>query len=74
MNSAIRMFALLVAIAGLAAASFAPATSQPLSKHASMAANGPGPRPTRSSALLVGWHLHCADGVESLISLGALLH
>lgn len=43
MNSAIRMFALLVAIAGLAAASFAPATSQPLSKHASMAANGPGP-------------------------------
>ena len=43
MNSVIRMFALLVAIAGLAAASFAPAPSQPLSTHASMAASGPGP-------------------------------
>ncbi len=43
MNSAIRMFALLVAIAGLAAASFAPATSQPLSKPASISAKGPGP-------------------------------
>ena len=43
MKSVIRMFALLVAIAGLAAASFAPATTQNLSKHASMTASGPGP-------------------------------
>jgi len=43
MNSVIRMFALLVAIAGLASASFVPATTQPLTKHASLAANGPGP-------------------------------
>ena len=43
MNSAIRMFALLVAIAGLAAASFAPAATQPLSRHASMSESGPGP-------------------------------
>ena len=43
MNSAIRMFALLVAIAGLAAASFAPATTQTLSRHASMSESGPGP-------------------------------
>ena len=43
MKSVVRMFALLVAIAGLAAASFAPATTQPLTKHASMAASGPGP-------------------------------
>ena len=43
MNSAIRMFALLVAIAGLAAASFAPANTQPFPKPASMTASGPGP-------------------------------
>lgn len=43
MNSAIRMFALLVAIAGLAAASFAPANTQPLPKHTTFTANGPGP-------------------------------
>jgi hypothetical protein len=43
MNSAIRMFALLVAIAGLVAASLAPATSQPQSKHTSVAISGPGP-------------------------------
>ena len=43
MKSVIRMFALLVAIAGLAAASFAPATTQTLSKHAAVAASGPGP-------------------------------
>lgn len=43
MNSAIRVFALLVAIAGLAAASFAPAATQTLSRHASMSQSGPGP-------------------------------
>ena len=43
MNSAIRMFALLIAIAGLVAASFAPTASQPRSKHASMATSAPGP-------------------------------
>lgn len=43
MKTAIRMFALLVAIAGLAAASFAPATSQTLSRPASISQNGPGP-------------------------------
>ena len=43
MKSAIRMFALLVAIAGLAAASFAPATMQTLSRPASMSESGPGP-------------------------------
>jgi hypothetical protein len=43
MKTAIRMFALLVAITGLAAAAFAPATTQPLAKHTTMAASGPGP-------------------------------
>jgi hypothetical protein len=43
MNSAIRMFALLVAIAGLAAASFAPANTPPLPKHAPITVSGPGP-------------------------------
>ncbi len=43
MKSAIRMFALLVAIAGLASASFAPATTQPMPRHASASASGPGP-------------------------------
>jgi len=43
MNSAIRVFALLVAIAGLAAASFAPATTEPVSRHAFMSESGPGP-------------------------------
>jgi hypothetical protein len=43
MKFVIRMFALLVAIAGLASASFAPATTQTLIKHASMSASGPGP-------------------------------
>ncbi len=43
MKSAIRVFALLVAIAGLASASFAPATTQPIPHHASASASGPGP-------------------------------
>jgi hypothetical protein len=43
MKTVIRMFALLVAIAGLASASFAPATPQTLIKHAAMSASGPGP-------------------------------
>ena len=42
MNSAIRMFALLVAIAGLAAAS-SPPPPRNLCRHTSVAANGPGP-------------------------------
>lgn len=43
MTTAIRMFALLVAIAGLAAASFTPATSQtPSGHHPIVTANGPG--------------------------------
>jgi uncharacterized protein YggE len=42
MNSAIRMFALLVAITGLAAASYAPATAQPLAKLAPITISGPG--------------------------------
>jgi hypothetical protein len=37
------MFALLVAIAGLASASFAPATTQPLTRHITASASGPGP-------------------------------
>ncbi len=43
MKSAIRVFALLVAIAGLASASFAPATTQPVPRHISASASGPGP-------------------------------
>jgi hypothetical protein len=43
MTTAVRMFALLVAIAGLAAASFAPATTQPLPRNPSMSESGPGP-------------------------------
>jgi hypothetical protein len=43
MNSAIRMFALLVAIAGLAAASLAPSTSQPIPKHTPITVSGPRP-------------------------------
>jgi hypothetical protein len=44
MKTVVRMFALLVAIAGLAAASFAPATTPTLSpRHASMSESGPGP-------------------------------
>jgi hypothetical protein len=43
MKSAIRMFALLVAIAGLAAASLAPATSRAIPTHMSITVSGPGP-------------------------------
>jgi len=44
MTTAIRMFALLVAITGLAAASYAPATSQqPLPRNVSMSESGPAP-------------------------------
>ena len=43
MTTAIRMFALLVAIAGLAAASFAPATTTAHSLQVSETASGPGP-------------------------------
>jgi hypothetical protein len=43
MKSVVRMFALLVAVAGLVSASFAPATTQPPTKHAALTANGPGP-------------------------------
>ncbi|MGA3102531.1 MAG: hypothetical protein ABSD61_11775 [Terracidiphilus sp.] len=44
MKSVVRMFALLVAIAGLAAASFAPATTPTLSPlHVTMSESGPGP-------------------------------
>ena len=58
MKAAIRMFALLVAFAGLASASFAPATTQALSTHASMTASGPGPpRSSRPSSLPVERHL-----------------
>jgi hypothetical protein len=43
MKHVIRMFALLVAISGLAAAIFAPATSAAQPKHAPIAISGPGP-------------------------------
>jgi len=44
MTTAIRMFALLVAITGLAAASYAPANSQqPLPRSVSISESGPGP-------------------------------
>ena len=43
MKLVIRMFALFVAIAGLASASFAPATTQTVSRHAYESASGPGP-------------------------------
>ena len=43
MNSAIRMFALLVAIAGLAAASYSPANPSTTSRHLIVTVNGPGP-------------------------------
>jgi hypothetical protein len=43
MKSAIRMFALIVAIAGLAAASYTPATSSTNSRRPIVTANGPGP-------------------------------
>ena len=42
MTTAIRMFALLVAIAGLAAASFTPANSQTAPRHVSISQSGPG--------------------------------
>ncbi len=44
MKAAIRIFALFVAIAGLASASFAPATTKALSTPASVSASGAGPR------------------------------
>ena len=43
MTTAIRLFALFVAIAGLAAASIAPATTQPLPRSVSISESGPGP-------------------------------
>lgn len=43
MKSVIRIFALLVAVAGLASASFAPANTQTMIKPASLSASGPGP-------------------------------
>jgi hypothetical protein len=43
MKAAIRMFALLVAVAGLASASFAPATTKALSMHGAVSASAPGP-------------------------------
>ena len=51
MKSAIRMFALLVAIAGLAAASLAPATTQTLSRPVSISQSGPGPGPDTPAPL-----------------------
>lgn len=41
MKSAIRMFALLVAVAGLGAAAIVPATTHAQSKHASILATSP---------------------------------
>ncbi len=43
MKAAIRTFALLVAVAGLAAASFAPATTKALSTRGAVSASDPGP-------------------------------
>lgn len=43
MKAAIRTFALFVAVAGLASASFAPATTKALSTHGAVSASGPGP-------------------------------
>jgi hypothetical protein len=43
MKSAIRMFALFVAIAGLASASFAPANNQSSPKHVPVTVTGSGP-------------------------------
>ncbi len=43
MKAAIRIFALFVAFAGLASASFAPATTKALSTHASVSASDPWP-------------------------------
>jgi hypothetical protein len=43
MKAAIRIFALFVAIAGLASASFAPATTKALTTHAALSATGAGP-------------------------------
>jgi hypothetical protein len=43
MKAAIRTFALLVAVAGLASVSFAPATTKALSTHGAVSASGPGP-------------------------------
>ena len=45
MKTVIRMFALFVAIAGLASASFVPANSQPSATHLLVAASG-GPVPS----------------------------
>ena len=75
MKSAIRMFALLVAIAGLASASLRPRY------HATHASANLGecqwpraPRPSRPSALRGERNLPDADRIDSLIALGALLH
>ena len=43
MKVAIRIFALFIAFAGLASASFVPATTKAVSTHVSMTASGPGP-------------------------------
>jgi len=43
MKSAIRFFALFVAIAGLASASFAPANTKAASAPVTVSASGPGP-------------------------------
>jgi hypothetical protein len=43
MKAAIRMFALFVAVAGLASASFAPANTQIRATHNSVTASDPGP-------------------------------
>jgi len=41
MKSAIRLFALIVALAGLASAAFSPATTHAQPRHVSIIANGP---------------------------------
>jgi hypothetical protein len=43
MQTAVRMFALLIAVAGLAAASFTPGNSSAPSQHPIVTVNGPGP-------------------------------
>jgi hypothetical protein len=59
MKSVIRMFALLVAIAGLASASYAPATTPAQSKHTSMFMSGRGPTPDTPGPLPCGFDGTC---------------
>ncbi|MGO8759416.1 MAG: hypothetical protein ACLQG3_14955 [Terracidiphilus sp.] len=55
MNTAIRVFALFVAVAGLVSASIAPATTHMLTAPRSMSVTGPGPDDTLPGPIPCQW-------------------